>query len=499
MENAQVDHVEQLTRTQSKAKCHADEEVPDAGNIPHAGGDSRSEGVAIGDLISQKVNGGADESLHLPEAVNHAAQCVSKVPDDTCPTAAVKTSQMMPNGDSVDLEVNTVPTASHSVAQLNSDSSGSDAKGVAEAVSSSEIDIRDVVNGDGVECEVEKSKEDDGDWILVLGHDQLKKRVIRPGEANSRPEKGQLVTVRCAGRLDDGTEIDIHDSLQLCLGDDDFISAFDLCIPLMDRGELCQVVTEHRFAYGEIGREPDVPPNARVTYDIELLEVQDLPAVHTMTVAYRVQLSNKKRERGNLLFTRGEHSRAVDVYNRALEIVNDENEAHVESADELKSLADTRVKCYNNLAAAQLKLEAWDAAIRSCDLALRTDPDNVKALFRKGKCLAGKGDYDAAVPTLRRALKLEPDSRIIQQELARVDSKLREANRSQKELYQKMLGTDKLPADIPKAPADQMKRKKSDTRWIWYVAGALAAAIIPVAVAAFRYIYIVDSEDQEPV
>jgi len=30
--------------------------------------------------------------------------------------------------------------------------------------------------------------------------------------------------------------------------------AFDVCITLMDIGEVCQVVTEARFAYGAAGR-----------------------------------------------------------------------------------------------------------------------------------------------------------------------------------------------------------------------------------------------------
>ena len=30
--------------------------------------------------------------------------------------------------------------------------------------------------------------------------------------------------------------------------------AFDMCIPLMDVSEVCQIVTEARFAYGAVGR-----------------------------------------------------------------------------------------------------------------------------------------------------------------------------------------------------------------------------------------------------
>lgn len=52
---------------------------------------------------------------------------------------------------------------------------------------------------------------------------------------------------------------------------------------------------------------------------------------------------------------------------------------------ELQELLEIRVKVYNNLAAAQMKISAYDAALTSVDNVLRCQPENVKALFRKGK------------------------------------------------------------------------------------------------------------------
>ena len=46
------------------------------------------------------------------------------------------------------------------------------------------------------------------------------------------------------------------------------------------------------------------------------------------------------------------------TYCRAMKIVDNENEPLVESPDELESLADMRIKCCNNLAAAQLKVSS---------------------------------------------------------------------------------------------------------------------------------------------
>ncbi|PNI50454.1 FKBP8 isoform 14, partial [Pan troglodytes] len=60
----------------------------------------------------------------------------------------------------------------------------------------------------------------------------------------------------------------------------------------------------------------------------------------------------------------------------------------------------------------QLKLDHYRAALRSCSLVLEHQPDNIKALFRKGKVLAQQGEYSEAIPILRAALKLEPSNKL---------------------------------------------------------------------------------------
>lgn len=52
---------------------------------------------------------------------------------------------------------------------------------------------------------------------------------------------------------------------------------------------------------------------------------------------------------------------------------------------EEEEVQDYRVKCLNNLAAAQLKLEQYDDALHTSRDVLSLDPQNVKALFRTGK------------------------------------------------------------------------------------------------------------------
>ncbi|XP_035274033.1 peptidyl-prolyl cis-trans isomerase FKBP8-like [Anguilla anguilla] len=58
-----------------------------------------------------------------------------------------------------------------------------------------------------------------------------------------------------------------------------------------------------------------------------------------------------------------------------------------------------------------MKLEHVDEALLTCQDVLFLDPLNVKALFRKGKLLSDKGEYQEAMETLKKALRLEPSTK----------------------------------------------------------------------------------------
>lgn len=97
---------------------------------------------------------------------------------------------------------------------------------------------------------------------------------------------------------------------------------------------------------------------------------------------------NKKRERGNWWYTRGENTLAIQCYRRALDYL-DEVETCQKTEDipdsTLQELLEDRISVCNNMAAAQIKLELYEAALNSLQTVLRCQPNNVKALYRKAK------------------------------------------------------------------------------------------------------------------
>ncbi|XP_020391165.1 peptidyl-prolyl cis-trans isomerase FKBP8 [Rhincodon typus] len=323
----------------------------------------------------------------------------------------------------------------------------------------------------------DSSQETDDEWLQVLGNGLLKKKVLVAGQSQEpRPQKGQNVTVRLKMTLEDGTEVEEDPNLCFTVGDGDVIQALDLCVQLMDQNEVALIVSDAKYAYGSLGSsEPSVPSNATVHLEVQLLSVGDSPDLELLSGKERLLLANKKRERGNTYFLRNEYVSAISSYDIALNIINSSSKVDFLEGEE-KELMNVKVKCLNNLAAAQLKLEHFEAALKSSNAALQHQPNNVKALFRKGKVLALQGEYTEAIPVLRKAAQLEPSNKAIQAELSQVMRKQSEQRITEQAMYRKMLG------DIAVPPRCQPSRSSWKIPWKWLF-GATVVAVGGVAMS----------------
>ncbi|XP_020625930.1 uncharacterized protein LOC110063302 [Orbicella faveolata] len=88
--------------------------------------------------------------------------------------------------------------------------------------------IKSEVTGEGETSESEGEEKDSDQsqdtWMDILGNGLLKKRVLRQGKGqDTRPDKGQRVTIQVAGRTEDGTGVDWNSSLEFILGEGEVI------------------------------------------------------------------------------------------------------------------------------------------------------------------------------------------------------------------------------------------------------------------------------------
>lgn len=316
------------------------------------------------------------------------------------------------------------------------------------------------------------------EWLDVLGSGLLKKKTLVPGQGvESRPRKGQDVTVRLKAMLEDGRVVEDNPSLSFTLGDCDVMQALDLCAQLMEMGETALIMSDAKYCYGPQGRSPDIPPHAALTLEVQLLAVQDAPDLELLHGREKIQLANRKRERGNFYYQQADYVLAINSYDIALKTIDSSSKVDF-SPEEEAELLEVKVKCLNNLAASQLKLDHYEAALRSCTQVLEHQPENIKALFRKGKVLAQQGEYSEAIPLLKAALKLEPSNKTIHAELSKLVKKHAEQKNVETAMYRKMLGN----AGTSSTPAPCKDKAPRSIPWKWLF-GATAVALGGVALS----------------
>ena len=97
----------------------------------------------------------------------------------------------------------------------------------------------------------------------------------------AQPKKGDTVSIDYNGWLSDGTKFDSTlergGPVEFTLGVGDLIEGADEGISTMKVGGKRRLIMNGDLAYGEEGRPPIIPPNAEITFDVELLEVKVVP------------------------------------------------------------------------------------------------------------------------------------------------------------------------------------------------------------------------------
>ncbi|XP_045060903.1 peptidyl-prolyl cis-trans isomerase FKBP8-like isoform X2 [Coregonus clupeaformis] len=227
------------------------------------------------------------------------------------------------------------------------------------------------------------------DWQDITDDRLLRKKVLAPGPQKAEhPAWGQEVTVKMQGVLEDRTVVEKDPKLVFVIGEGDVNQALEECAIAMQQDEITLLLADSQYTYGLLGREPDIPAWAPLLYQLQLLNIREKPDPLILPISDRIRIGNQKRERGNFHFQREEYSMAARAYWTALDVLTtrtkDGGSAMLVEGEEV---LDYRVKCLNNLAAAQLKLEQYDDALHTSRDVLSLDPQNVKALFRTGKAI----------------------------------------------------------------------------------------------------------------
>jgi len=96
--------------------------------------------------------------------------------------------------------------------------------------------------------------------------------------------------------------------------------------------------------------------------------------------------------------------------------------------------------CRSNLALCALRQKKFRECVEHAGWVLATEPQNSKALFRRGVATAIIGkDLQGALSDLEAARLLQPEDVALKSEIARVKEKIKAARKAEKAMFQGIL------------------------------------------------------------
>ena len=149
--------------------------------------------------------------------------------------------------------------------------------------------------------------------------------------------------------------------------------------------------------------------------------------------AKNIAMAKDLKEQGNTAFKEGEYQKAIAAYHQIFMYVHGYSQGSggggssmgmpgqtttPVTAEEMAQIRELKLAHFCNLAMCHMKHgQKYVKARDCCTKALALDADNVKALFRRGKCHAALNAIDEAKEDLDRVIELQPDNKDAVREL----------------------------------------------------------------------------------
>ncbi|XP_012587775.1 PREDICTED: peptidyl-prolyl cis-trans isomerase FKBP4 [Condylura cristata] len=276
------------------------------------------------------------------------------------------------------------------------------------------------------------------------------RRIRVKGEGYARPNDGAMVEVALEGYYKD--QIFDRRELRFEIGEGESLDlpcGLEKVIQRMEKGEQSIVYLKPSYAFGNFGKEKfQIPPQAELKYEIHLKNFDKAKESWEMNAEEKLEQSTMVKERGTVYFKEGKYKQALLQYKKIVSWLEYESSLSKEDAQKAQSL---RLASHLNLAMCHLKLQAFSAAIESCNKALELDSNNEKGLFRRGEAYLAVSDFDLARADFQKVLQLYPNNKAAKAQLAVCQQRIRKQLAREKKLYANMF--ERLAEEESKAKA----------------------------------------------
>lgn len=248
---------------------------------------------------------------------------------------------------------------------------------------------------------------------------------------------GSTVKVHYTGTLLDGSKFDSSRDrpgfFEFKIGKGQVIKGWDTGVATMHKGEKSLLTCRADYAYGARGSPPKIPANATLQFEVELFSWKK--DKFEMSDAEKLAEAELLKANGTEAFKAKRFAEAQDSYAQAAELIS---APYVSPAGKEAHSSQLLVSCWLNEAQCYLLMKEWEGADTACSNVLVDEPQNVKALFRRGKARIELGDFGGAKTDLREANKLDPKNKEVRELFVAAGDREKASKAAEKGIYNKM-------------------------------------------------------------
>ncbi|KAL5717304.1 peptidylprolyl isomerase [Ranunculus cassubicifolius] len=170
-----------------------------------------------------------------------------------------------------------------------------------------------------------------GDVIDLTGDGGVMKKIVRRAkpDAVGPTESVPVVDVKYEGTLEENGEVfdSTHEDNTVFtfeLGAGSVIKSWDVALRTMKVGEVAKITCKPEYAYGSAGSPPEIPPNATLVFEIELVAC--------------------KPRRGSSLSSASDEKARLDELKKQRELAAANKEEEKKKREEAKATAAARIQ-----------------------------------------------------------------------------------------------------------------------------------------------------------
>ncbi|CAL1683745.1 unnamed protein product [Lasius platythorax] len=277
---------------------------------------------------------------------------------------------------------------------------------------------------------------------------------IVTGKSYVYPEDDAQVNIHLVGKYN-GRVFEERD-VEFILGEGEIVGiveGVEIALTHFLSGEKSRLLIKSKYAFKEQGNsEFNIPPNADVEYEIELKNFEKETGTWTMKPAEKIEQAKIQKEKGTKYLTSDKINIAIKVYQKVFKYLNVESDFE----DDLKKEKDNlTLTTHLNLALCYLKTNENVLAKEQCTKALELDPENEKALFRRGQADLKLASPEVAIIDFQQVLKVQPKNTAASKQISICSYLIKKQLAKEKKLYANMF--DKFAQEDKQKEEEKLK------------------------------------------